>query len=49
MEQAAHDPDPDVRKLARLAITQIGAADRPTSQPPGGSYSRPEAGSSRFR
>lgn len=27
LEQAAHDADPDVRKLARLAITQIGAAE----------------------
>ena len=49
MEQPTHDPDPDARKLARLTITQIGAADRPTAQPPGGSYSGPEAGSSRFR
>lgn len=49
MEQPAHDPAPDVRKLTRLAITQIDAADRPTAQPPGGSYSGPEAGSSRFR
>lgn len=49
MEQTTHDPNPDVRKLARLAITQIGAADRSTAQPPGGSYSGPEAGSLRFR
>jgi len=31
MEQPAHDPDPDVRKLTRLAITQIVAADRSTA------------------